>query len=274
MIPPTLTTRQQKRPHPAPLAELSQIDLTLFIACYNEQANIIATLETVAAALREVGDSYEMIVIDDASTDGSAELIRAYQEAHPELPLVLHVNRVNRGLARNFVAAALLGRGEHYKLVCGDNVESRATLVRILRQRGQADLVLPYHDHCEGKSAFRMFLSRAFTRLVNLVSGRSIRYYNGLPLCRRDHVLRWHSDATGFGFQADLVSRLLDEGASYVEVHCQARERAHGTSRALTVANFLSVARTLLVIGGRRLRRVVRGRQPVQKPGFLEKPGF
>jgi glycosyltransferase involved in cell wall biosynthesis len=244
--------RERSRPVAPP-----GIDLTLFIACYNEAANILDTLETVAAAVREVGCSCEVLIIDDASTDRSAELIRSYQEAHPELPIVLHVNPVNRGLARNFVEATFLGRGRYYKLVCGDNVESQETLVRILRYMGEADIVLPYHDRCEGKSRTRMFLSRAFTRLVNLVSGHSLRYYNGLALYRRYHVMRWHSNSSGFGFQADLVTRLLDEGASHVEVRCEARERAHGKSRALTLLNFFSVAHTLLEIASRRLRRTL-----------------
>jgi glycosyltransferase involved in cell wall biosynthesis len=233
----------------------AELDLTLFVACYNEEANILDTLATVAEALREVGCTYEIVVIDDASTDRSVEFIRAYQEQHPELPLFLRVNPVNRGLARNFVEASFLARGAYYKLVCGDNVESKETLVRILRQMGEADLVLPYHEHCPGKSWSRLLLSRTFTRLVNLLSGHRIRYYNGLALYRRFHVMRWHSNASGFGFQADLVTRLLDEGASWVEVCCEVCERSQGRSRALSLLNFLSVGHTLLEIAGRRLRR-------------------
>src|SRR5262249_4243588 len=151
------------------------VDLTIFIACYNEQDNIIDTIDTVSAALAAVGRSYEMIIIDDASTDDSVRLVRAYHEARPELPIVLKVNSVNRGLARNFVEAAFLGRGQYYKLVCGDNVESKESLVTILRHMGTVDLVLPYHETCEGKSAGRMFLSRTYTRLVNVLSGHRIR---------------------------------------------------------------------------------------------------
>jgi hypothetical protein len=43
------------------------VDLTLFLACYNEAENIVGTLETVVETMAEIGRSYELIVIDDAS---------------------------------------------------------------------------------------------------------------------------------------------------------------------------------------------------------------
>jgi len=240
---------------PASLAPAPEI--TLFVACYNEEPNIVGTLETVRAAVRRLQCSCEVLVIDDASTDASARLIREFQAAHPELPLRLYVNPHNQGLARNFVRAAELGRGHYFKLVCGDNVESEQTLVDILGRRGTADLILPYHVRCLGRTRLRAGLSRTFTALVNLLSGHAIRYYNGLPLCQRRHVLRCRPNTTGFGFQADLVTRLLAEGASYVEVLVEARDRTQGVSQALTWRNFVAVGRTLLAIGCRRLRRAV-----------------
>lgn len=230
-------------------------EITLFVACYNEAPNIVGTLETIRTALRRVGCSYEILVTDDASADDSVRRVRAYQRAHPEMPLRLHVNPANRGLARNFVAAAARGRGRYFKLVCGDDVESEQTLVNILSRRGSADLILPYHVRCAGRGPFRAWLSRTYTRLVNLASGHSIRYYNGLPLCRREDVLRHTPDTAGFGFQADLVTRLLDAGVSYVEVLVEARDRTAGVSHALTGRNFVAVGRTLLAIASRRLRR-------------------
>ncbi len=233
-------------------------EVTLFVACYNEAPNIVATLDTVAAALRSLDISYDVVVIDDASTDGSADLVAAYARAHPEVPIDLRRNRRNRGLARNFAAAAFIGRGRYFKLVCGDNVESEEVLRSILEQRGTADVIVPYHDICAGRTPERALLSRVFTSLVNALSGYSLRYYNGLQLLRRADVMAYHSRSRGFGFQADLITRLLDRGASYREVRVEARDRTHGASKALTLLNFLAVSETLLRIGGRRLARMGR----------------
>src|SRR5262249_11427009 len=156
---------------------------------YNEEENIIATLDTLLAALAEVDVSWEILIIDDASTDHSVELVERYIQDHPGLPIRLKVNEVNKGLAHNFTDGAFLGRGKYYRLVCGDNVEPKETFVRLLKHLGQADMIIPYHTHCEGKAFSRRILSKAYTRLVNTISGYRIKYYNGLAIHSRYNVM-------------------------------------------------------------------------------------
>jgi len=232
-------------------------DLTLFIACYNEEQGIIPTLETVIAATTEVGISYDIVIVDDCSRDRSVELLIDFMGRHPRIPITLYVNEVNQGLGANFAEAAFRGRGRYYRLICGDNVESRETLVTIFRHLGQADMIIPYPTDTSFRGPFRRFVSRAFTILVNLLSGHRVRYYNGLAVNLRYNVMRWHSNSHGFGFQADLTTRLLDLGASYVEVAVQPNERAAGATKAFTFRNICSVGHTLLEIWIRRLGKLV-----------------
>jgi hypothetical protein len=83
-----------------------------------------------------------------------------------------------------------------------------------------------------------------------------MRYYNGGSLHLRYNVMRWGPYSFGFGFQAELITRLLDEGASYVEVAIKARhEQKRGLNDALNWKNFLSVSHTLLELMIRRVRR-------------------
>src|SRR5262249_40222628 len=132
--------------------------------------------------------------------------------------------------------------------------ESVETFHSVFKNLGQADLIIPYHARCEGRTWLRLFLSRTYTKLVNLLSGYSLRYYNGCGTFRRADVMRWHSRRSGFGFQAELVIRLLDEGATYVEVPIVGRERQAGSTSALKFRNWLSVGRTLLGVAFRRRR--------------------
>jgi glycosyltransferase involved in cell wall biosynthesis len=239
-------------PYRAGVERTADLDLTIFVACYNEEQNIAGALDAIGEAMRELPLSYEVIVVDDASRDRSVEVVRDYQLRTPSFPLTLVENRVNRGLAYNFVEAAFVGRGRYYKLVCGDNVDSRDTLLAVFNHLGEADLIVPYHERCEGRSWMRRFLSRSYTLLVNLLSGYSLGYYNGCGVFRRADVMRWHSRRSGFGFQADLVIAMLDRGASYVQVPIVGRERPTGASSALKLRNWLSVSRTLVAIACRR----------------------
>src|SRR6266852_1422696 len=102
--------------------QYAELDLTLFVACFNEEPNIVGTLDAIQEAMKELPLTYEIIVVDDASRDGSVEAVKAYQLRTPSVSLTLVENPTNRGLAHNFAEAAFLGRGRYYKLVCGDNV--------------------------------------------------------------------------------------------------------------------------------------------------------
>jgi glycosyltransferase involved in cell wall biosynthesis len=246
------------------------VDLTLFVACYNEAENIEITLSALVAALQQVTCSWEIIVIDDASTDRSVELIRAYQARLPHLPIILKVNERNRGLGYNYKAAAVIGRGTYYRLICGDNSEPEETFVKVFRHIGAADIIIPYHTDVPGKTLFRRSLSKVYTLIVNVISGRWLKYYNGLAVHLRQNIVRCTARMEGFGFQADIIARLLDQGATYVQVPVTAQERTKGRSKVLTAKNFLSVSRTLLGLVGRRLRRMIR--PMAHRPAALPAP--
>jgi glycosyltransferase involved in cell wall biosynthesis len=244
-------------------------DITVIVTCYNEEPLIADTLANVTAALEETGCSYEVLVVDDLSRDNSVARVREFMQEHPGYPIKLKCNDRNRGLATNYIDTAFAARGKYYRLCCGDNAESKEILVELFRHIGKADIVIPYQNQNEvaGKSLFRKLLSNTFTQLVNLISGYKIKYYNGLAIHLRYNVMRWHPSSYGFGFQADMITRLLDEGASYIQVQSSSIDRKGGGSAALTIRNLLSVGHTLLEMTIRRLRRTLYGgdiRKPVE----------
>jgi glycosyltransferase involved in cell wall biosynthesis len=225
----------------------ASLDLTVFISCYNEQEFIVKTIETVRDALNEIGTiSYEIIVVDDRSKDSSSETVKNYIAAHPEERIVLRTNKVNRGLAQNYLDVAFVGKGKYYRLICGDDAEPKETMLAVFRAIGQADMI-------EGKSLYRRSLSNVYAGLVNLISGFRLHYYNGLAVHLRYNVMRWHPNTRGFGFQADIICMLLDQGFSYKEVPVISIERRVQGSNALTFKNGLSVAHTLVDLIFRRL---------------------
>ena len=247
-------------PSSRPIAE--EVDITVVVTSYNEEEFITDTLETVESALREVGMSHEIIVVDDGSKDRSVQKIRDFLAAHPDYPIILTVNEVNRGLGNNYVEAAFLGKGKYYRLCCGDNAESKEILVNIFKRIGAADIIVPYQnqDEVAGKTEGRKLISKTFTFLVNFMSGYRLKYYNGLAIHLRYNVMRWHPSSYGFGFQADMLTRLLDEGASYIQIASSSVDRKGKTSSALSTRNILSVTHTLLEILFRRVRRILYGR--------------
>jgi glycosyltransferase involved in cell wall biosynthesis len=235
--------------------------LTLFVACYNEEENIIASLEAIAAAVARFSWTWEVIVIDDASTDHSVPLIKEYMCSHPEYPILLVVREINQGLAQNYIEASFLGRGKYFKLVCGDNVETSQQLIDLFKRIGEADLLIPYHIDTSSRSLFRRSLSRLFTITVNLISGYNIGYYNGNGVQLRYSIMRLNTNFRGFDYQADLILRQLEQGRTYVQIPVVAGERAAGKSKAISLKNICSVLHFFVNIAIRRFGRSSRMRQ-------------
>jgi glycosyltransferase involved in cell wall biosynthesis len=232
----------------------NELDITIFVACYDEEPNIIGTLDMLREGLHDGPYTWEAIVIDDASRDRSVELVAEYIRSHPDLPIRLVVNDSNRGLAQNYVEGAFLGRGKYYRLVCGDNVEDAANLRSVFSHLGEADIVATYlADH--RRHWTRRLISRLYTMCVNIISGYRLKYYNGCAVHLRYNVMRWSTNYHGFGFQAALICKLLDEGNTLIEAPGQALDRAHGTSKAFTLKNLLSVCHTFFGLLVSRLSR-------------------
>src|SRR5262249_20388453 len=136
--------------------------------------------------------------------------------------------------------------------VCGDDVEPLETHRALLRQLGKADIIIPYFTKIGGRPWRRHALSIFYTWLVNRCSGYPIHYYNSFPIFPRTDVLRFHVETTGFGYQAEFLTRLLHERRSYVEMPLTAVDRPG--SGSVNLRNTVSVAHSLLKIALRRLR--------------------
>src|SRR5205809_8051663 len=87
------------------------LDVTLVIPVYNERENVPLLLEEIARALQPErgggGPSYEIVAVDDASTDGSLDMLKGLARDYPELRIVAFAQHAGQtaALAAGFRAA-------------------------------------------------------------------------------------------------------------------------------------------------------------------------
>ena len=239
------------------MAELGPNSISFFVACLNEEGNIGRAIDTIVEVMADFKNPYEILVFDDASADRSVAEVLDRCRRFPERRIHLIRNRFRRGLGRNYFLAAQRAKGEFYMLVNGDAAEPPESIHRILSHLGEADAVVPYFGLRESRTLPRRFLSSSFTLMVDLLSGHRLNYYNGPVLHRTENVREWFSETCGFGYQAELLCRLLDDGISVVEVQVPNSDRQTGFSKAFTARNLFSVANTLSHILLRRIEKIL-----------------
>ena len=232
-----------------------EIELSILIPCLNEENNVQGALANASAAARAAGRSFEILVIDDGSTDATYQKACEFRDSHPEFAVTVHKNPTNRGLGAGFFDGAAMTRGKYYRLCCGDNVESADALKKIFENIGRADIIAPYHPSDSSRPWARRVLSGSYTQLINWISGHHLRYYNGCPAFLRADVVKLKKHTSGFGFQAQLLTQMLDDGATILEIPVETTDRTTGESKALTTKNLVSTGQVLVEIAAQTAQK-------------------
>lgn len=217
--------------------------VTLFVPAYNEVANLEGAVGDIAAVAQALAD-YEIIVVDDGSTDGTAELADALAARIPRVR-VIH-NPRNLGLAAGYRLALAEARMPYFTFMPGDREVSVESIRNILAAVGSADIVVPYHANAEARALHRRLLTRASTAFINSLFGLRLRYYQGPCVYPTALARSLRTTTSGFFFLAEMLVQALRRGHSYVEVGLIHQERAYGRSKAVSVANIFRALTTIL----------------------------
>lgn len=253
------------------MSEPAQPTISFFIPCLNEEGNVGCAIDRLIEVMRATPHTYEILVVDDASTDGSVAEVLGRRQRHPDVAIELIRNQTCLGLGRNYFLAAQRARGEYYMLINGDAVEPADSIRAMLAHLGEAGAIVPYFGSRDARGVTRRLISWLFATLMRLCSGQHLKYYNGPVLHTTANVRRCAPTAWGFGYQAELLCRLLREGLSTVEVQIANVDRARGLSKAFRWRNVLSVAGTLWRVFRQRFARPhgTVGSRPLQDFGSL-----
>jgi glycosyltransferase involved in cell wall biosynthesis len=218
--------------------------LSVVIPAYCERENILDTLTNVTRALEPLAIRHEILVIDDGSTDGTADLVSSHLSRFPTVRLLINERNMGFGWSyRRGVDAAAL---DHIVMVHGDNAWGWETLRAFLRHVGDADVIIGYTRRMSRSRTWRRtIVSKAFTLLLNAITGRRLQYYNGLQIHLAAVLKSLRIESSGYGFQAEVLVKALRRTTTYLEVPMDLIERRHGESKAFRVKNVIDVVRTL-----------------------------
>ncbi len=150
--------------------------LSLVVPCYNEAENVANFQSAVIDAFSDCGYDYEIIYIDDGSTDGTLKALRQLHKLQQCPTKVVSFSR-NFGKESGLYAGLEHATGEYISLIDAD-LQQRPEIVRemvnILDENDNYDIVAAYQDR-RGEGKVLSFFKKAFYKISNNLCSTNLK---------------------------------------------------------------------------------------------------
>jgi dolichyl-phosphate beta-glucosyltransferase len=198
------------------------MDLSVVIPAYNEALRLGPTLERVVEYLQRRGLRYEVLVVDDGSTDTTAKVAESFAEDG------VHLLRqdVNRGKGAVVRAGVLASRGREVLLVDADLSTPIEEIEKLEPHLAEAPVVLGSRsvqgsDITQRQPFYREMMGRTFNLIIRMLGVRGLRDTQcGFKLLAGDVARRLFAELTieRFAYDVELVWLARRHGYNVVEV--------------------------------------------------------
>jgi dolichol-phosphate mannosyltransferase len=256
--------------------------LWVVLPTYNEARNLAPMVEQLLRVFDERALDGTILVVDDASPDGTGRIADELAAANPAVH-VLHRSGKS-GIGRAYVdgfAVALRGGADVVVQMDCDFSHDPADVPRLVEALAQSDVVLGSRyvrgGRVERWGLGRRTLSRLGCLYAQCVLGVGVRDLTGGFKCFRAVALGWLSldsiGANGYAFQIETTYRALAKGLVVHEVPITFRDRTVGESKMSwrIAAEAVTLVPRLRLTGGRDAP--ARGRLARREPGRPELTG-
>jgi len=210
-------------------------ELSVIAPAHNEEENVRALVDEVERAVRPLGIEWELVIVDDGSTDGTRAIVRELMGARPWLRCVAMARTPpgkGNGQSAAFHAGFRAGAGRLVALVDADLQNDPADIPKMLdlMKASGADMVQGDRSHARRDSAVRRVGSIVGRTFRGWILGDTIRDTGcSLRVMKREIGLRLPLEFRGMHRFIPVTARHL--GYTVVEMSVNHRARAAGTTK-------------------------------------------
>ncbi|HJN88398.1 MAG: polyprenol monophosphomannose synthase [Dehalococcoidia bacterium] len=212
---------------------MGELQVTIVLPTYNERENIPELFEGIADALNGRW-TYEIIVVDDNSPDGTAGAVRSLAGRYPAVRLLERPHKA--GLARAIAAGFGMAKGEHWVMMDADLSHRPPDLAQLLEGLSRFDIVIGSRyiegGRIVGWSFHRRVASRLAAAVGRLWLGLSVRdVTSGFVAFRKEAIAPLLPSLEPKGFKLLLEILVRARTARVLEAPISFVERQHGRSK-------------------------------------------
>jgi glycosyltransferase AglD len=213
-----------------------QKELSILLPAYNEAEQIARCIREVEAAMRSFSNSYEIIVSEDGSTDGTNAIVSKMAEFNPNLVLLHSPNRLGKGKAiKNALSKS---RGKYITFMDVDLATDLSCLPKLLQAVKENGGMAIGSRHIRGSQVERRTTRTLFSLSYNVFV--RLLFFDGI----HDHQCGFKtmsrpvaeavlnvSKSDGYFFDTEMIVRCKQLGFPVAEVAVQWAEKNKGGSK-------------------------------------------
>lgn len=223
---------------------LLQSTVSVTIPCLNESKNIAKTISGLERVL-ETAEAYELIVVNDGSSDETKSIVEGLIQKNPRITLINHSTTMGRGYSiKNGFSSS---KYDYLMVVNGKYDINTEQLNLVFAKMGQEPLIISVQKNTSERPLVRRVLSYAFTNILNFSFGLDLTYFNGSSLISRKDFERLSLYTDSYALDAEILIKLNKSGVSYVEVPVNDIIEAGRNTRSTSPRNVLGVFAFYLV---------------------------
>jgi glycosyltransferase involved in cell wall biosynthesis len=202
--------------------------LSLVIPAYNEEGGIREAIREADEALASLAHAYEILVVDDGSTDGTAEAAADAARARPHVRLLGHAQ--NRGYGAALRTGFEAARFDRIAFTDADRQFHLADLAALVPLTDRCPLAVGYRVNRQDPWR-RRFYSWGYNVLVRWLLGTRVRDCDcALKVFRKEALAELLPESRGFFVNTEMLTRARQLGYEVAEVPVRHRPRLSGRS--------------------------------------------
>ena len=220
---------------------------SFIVPALNEEKNLPAVVDEIASVTQESGVlDYEVIIVDDGSTDGTAAAVEMLYSRHNNITLLR--NETRKGVGKSFLAGVAIAKKNYCLIVPGDNEFDLGFFpggVAALSD-GSSDLVVTHVLNPGMRPYHRRAISFLYIHIFNALFGTNFLYTNGIVIYPSKWIQSMKLLSAGYTFQSEALLNAFREEKRFIYVGMNIRPRAYGKSKMFSFGVMVEIFASLL----------------------------
>lgn len=229
--------------------------LSAIVPCFNERELLEACVEQVRSGMAAYGLAYEIIIVDDGSTDDSVDIARRIASRYADV--CVHPLETNRGVGRAISHGLEQSNGTFAFVQCVDMPFDIGDLGKVLPELDETcDVLVVARTDRSANTAFRKLTSLTNYYLIRLLFGVPLEDYQFVQFYRVEKIqpfLPLQSD--GSFAPPELQLRCWTNGLSFKSICLPFHERRAGEAKYGNPARLIQSVREILAFRVKTFRK-------------------